>query len=109
MVEVASELEGGAPQPQGPDMTQSQDPMSMLQALTAEAKNPDELAQKLQMLEPRQQRDVLQALSRSNPSLFQKTMQAMQKLNAGGGQGGNVVDMRPMPEKLPPRREEKPV
>lgn len=109
VVEVASELEGGAPQPQGPAMTQSQNPMSMLQVLTAEAKNPDELAQKLQMLEPRQQRDVLQALSRSNPSLFQKTMQAMQKLNAGGGQGGNVVDMRPMPEKLPPRREEKPV
>lgn len=112
VVDVAMELEAGRQAPEsGPAMTPSQDPRSMLMALTEQAKSPAELAQKLQMIEPRQQNAVLQELSKTNPRLFQLVMQEIQKLNGVGGAGANMggVDMRPLPEQKPPRREESPV
>lgn len=83
----------------------------MLQAMLAEAKNPKELAQKLQMTDPRQQNAILQELSRSNPRLFNHVLRAMQALNSQGPGGGarGTVDMRPLPEQKPPNRTEKPV
>ena len=84
----------------------------MLMSLVDGVKNPDELAQKLMMIEPRQQHQMLLQLSHSNPKLFNNVMKAIQRLNsqeAAGGGGGQQVDMRPLPEQKPPRREESPV
>ena len=108
--EVARKMEGGAEPQQGQAIATSQDPKAMLMSLTSEAKNPDELAQKLMMIEPSQQQQILLQLSRVNPRLFNKVMRSIQRLNAqDGGGGDNGVDMRPLPEQKPPRREESPV
>jgi hypothetical protein len=111
VVEVAKELEGGMRQPaEGEAMSRSQSPQAMLKALLTDAKSPEELAQKMQMIEPRQQNQVLMALSKTNPRLFNQVMSAIQKLNAGDTGGrGDSVDMRPMPEQKPPTRTEKSV
>jgi len=102
VVDVASQMQGGQEEPSASAMQPSQDPRAMLQALLTEAKNPEELAQRLQMIDPRQQSAVLLALSKTNPRLFNQVAGVMQKAQGAGGQ---VVDMRPQPEKLPPRRE----
>lgn len=118
VVEVADEMESGAktqPAPNTPAVTRSQDGASMMQAILAEAKSPDEVAQRMQMIDPRQQTEALRALSRLNPRLYSQVLQRMSALNNGADAGANgaggrgSVDMRPMPEQKPPRREEKPV
>lgn len=113
VVEVAQDMENQQQQaPQGPAITRAQDPQTMLMSLVDGVKNPDELAQKLMMIEPRQQHQMLLQLSHSNPKLFNNVMKAIQRLNsqeAAGGGGGQQVDMRPLPEQKPPRREESPV
>lgn len=110
VVDVAQEMEKGGPKPQGTAVTTSEDPKAMLMSINEQVKSPEEMAQKLQMLEPRQQMLVLKELSRTNPRLFSMVMQAMNKLTAAGGGGQQqAVDMRPLPEQKPPQREERPV
>lgn len=110
VVEVARELEsGGKKKETGPAMSRSQDAKSMAQAMMEDSAGPEELAKKLQMIEPRQQSKVLMSISKMHPRLFTQVMAQLQKMNAGGGGGGNVVDMRPLPEQKPPTREDKPV
>jgi hypothetical protein len=110
VVDVAKTMEGGGeqqPQQRGGAITPSQDPRAMLMSLTENAKNPDELAQKLQMIDPRQQNQILLQLQQVNPTLFSKVVKAMQAANTP--QPKSQVDMRPLPEQKPPRREESPV
>lgn len=108
VVEVAQNMESGGQQtPQGGAMTVARDPASMLRALMAEAKSPQELAQKLMLIEPRQQQQMLLQLSTQNPRLFNMVMKLVNKLNTADV--GQSVDMRPLPEQRPPRREESPV
>jgi hypothetical protein len=107
VVEVAGQMEQGGQAPQGGAMAPAQDPKAMLMSITQQAKSPDELAQKLQMIEPDQQRAILLQLQRSNPRLFNMVMMRMNSLGQAGGDNG--VDMRPLPEQKPPRREERPV
>lgn len=117
VVEVADQMEntGGPPAAQQQDsaVSPARDGASMIQSILAEAKSPDEVAQRMQMVDPRQQTAMLQALARINPRLYSQVLQRMSAMAnnvgsaAGGGRGS--VDMRPMPEQKPPRREEKPV
>lgn len=114
VVDVAGEMEqGGQPaQPRGA-LRVSSDPAAMVSALTTEAKSPEELAQRLAMIDARQQSRVLAEIQRRNPQLFLRVMQLLnaeraKTLSPSGG-GGNVVDMKPLPEQGPPRREESPV
>jgi len=60
-------------------------------SLTEQARNPDELAQRLQMIEPGQQTAILKQLSRTNPRLFNMVMQSMNKLMSAGAGAGDVV------------------
>lgn len=111
VVEVARELEGGQRQPaEGAAMTRSQDPQAMARSLMEQAKSAEDLAKKMQLIEPRQQQQVLLAIGKMHPKLFQQLMTIMQQLNAGGaGAQGGSVDMRPLPEQKPPTRQDKPV
>lgn len=115
VVEVAGEMEQGGtgPAPGQPAVSVSRDPAAMVQSLMAEAKSPEELAQRLAMIDARQQSKVLAEIQRRNPQLFMRVMQLLnaervKTLSPSGG-GGSVVDMKPLPEQGPPRREESPV
>ena len=96
VVQRASELQGG----------------NTAGEIVSNAKNPEEAAQKISMLPGREQLTVLKAVQRTNPTLFVRVMQHLAAMNAqqagmvGPGGGKSVVDMRPLPEKLPPRRKE---
>lgn len=110
VVDVAQEMQSGGRAPaQGPAMSRSQDADAMLQSLLAQAGNAEELAGKLSLLDPAQQTAVLQAMQRRNPQLFAQVMQLMNQGRQKASGGGNVVDMRPLPEQKPPTRTEKPV
>ena len=112
VVETAKQMEAGGQGPQGPAIRTSQDPKAMMQSIVGEAKDPQALASKISMLDPRQQTAVLREMNKANPRLFMRVMQLINKMNqeaTGNGQGGNVVDMRPMPEQKPPSREKSPV
>jgi hypothetical protein len=116
VVEVAGEMEqgGAGPAPGQPAVSVSSDPAAMVQALMTEAKSPEELAQRLAMIDARQQSKVLAEIQRRNPQLFMRVMQLlnaerMKTMSPGGGGGGSVVDMKPLPEQGPPRREDSPV
>ena len=103
VVEVAQGLEGGNQKaPEGGAMVPTKNSQTMLMSLMSDVKSPAELAEKLQLVEPGQQQQILLQLNKSNPQLFNKVM----KLMNGGRQMSNVVDMRPLPEQKPPRREE---
>jgi hypothetical protein len=85
----------------------------MTDAIMSQVKSPDELAQRLSMIDARQQASVLQEIQRRNPQLFIKVMQLMNAerakgMESGGGRG-NVPDSKPLPEQKPPQREESPV
>lgn len=111
VVEVAQELESGRGKPaSGGAVSRSSDAQAMARALMAEAAGPEDLAKRLQMIEPRQQQQVISAIGQIHPRLFQQLMTLLQQMSAtSGGQAANVVDMRPLPEQRPPTREEKPV
>ncbi len=116
VVEVAGEMEqgGAGPAPGQRAVSVSSDPAAMVQSLMTEAKSPEELAQRLAMIDARQQSKVLAEIQRRNPQLFMRVMQLlnaerMKTMSPGGGGGGSVVDMKPLPEQGPPRREESPV
>jgi hypothetical protein len=83
-----------------------------LDAIIKDSKNPEEVAQKISMLPPREQLQTMESLKKANPPLFIKVMTHMARMNGGDagtvqGKGGSTVDMTPMPEQLPPRREDK--
>lgn len=113
IVEVANQLESGSRKKGSggkPAVRRSQNPRQMMAAMVEDAKNPEDLAGKLSMLDARQQGQVLDELRRANPQLFVRVMKALNKMNLESmGGGGNVVDMRPLPEKKPPQRQESPV
>lgn len=65
-------------------------------------------AQQLMQLPPDQQQLALQAIQAQSPELAQLVQEAMRTMGQQGGgppAGGPQVDMRPLPDKLPPRRE----
>lgn len=103
VVEVAKNLQAGGGQqaPQGPAIQSAS-----IQELLAQAKSPDELAQRLMMVEPGQQQQLLLQLSTVNPRLFNMVMRVMNQQNQATGPQAAAADMRPMPEQLPPRRQE---
>jgi hypothetical protein len=95
VVERASELEG-----------------ENLKAIMQKSKSPEDVAQQISMLPPRTQLQTMNLLRKENPPLFVKVMGHLARLNGGDagmvqGKGGDTIDMRPMPEKLPPRRQDK--
>jgi hypothetical protein len=74
------------------------------------AKDPAEVAQRINMLGPGRQPAVMAKIRDQNPPLFMKVVAELARLNRE--QAGNVgskqtVDMRPQPEQRPPRRQEK--
>ena len=81
--------------------------------MLSQAKSPDELVARMQLMDPKVQLQALRAIQQRNPGLGLKVMQAMAKANqqqAGMAPGGSDgVDMRPQPEQRPPRRESKAV
>jgi hypothetical protein len=64
-------------------------------------------AQQISQLPPDQQQMALEALEAQSPELAQLVAQMLSHLQQGGG--GPQVDMRPLPEQRPPRREAAPV
>ena len=110
VVEAAQNQEKGKGKPKGKAVKRSANAKAMMQSLVSESKNPEELAQRLQMIDARQQTDVLREIQRANPQLFVKVMQAIKQMNdKSAGGGANVVDMRPLPDQKPPTRQEKSV
>jgi hypothetical protein len=117
VVEVAREMESGSAQPaagQQAAVAVSRDPVAMTRALLSEARSPQDLAGRLSVIDPRQQSEILAEIQRRNPSLFIAVMkllnaQRQQDMSPAVAGGGNVVDMKPLPEQGPPRREESPV
>lgn len=76
--------------------------------LMAEAKNPDDVANKLVLMQPQARMQALRAIQQRNPSAGLAVMKALAKANqmmAGMAPSSDVVDMRPQPEQKPPRRE----
>ena len=65
-------------------------------------------AAQISQLPPDQQGMALQALEAQSPQLAQLVQQYLNQ-NSGGAGGAEGVDMRPLPEKLPPRRDAPPV
>lgn len=62
-------------------------------------------AQQISQMPPDQQQLALQSLSMQSPELAQLVQQMLSAMGARGAiQPPAGVDMRPMPEKLPPRR-----
>jgi len=109
VVERAQQIEQGSVRTsQGgrPAIKRSGNAKAMMRALVDDAKNPDDLASKITMLDARQQMSVMSELQRANPQLWIKIMKAVNKSNQEQQSNGMVVDMRPMPEQKPPRREE---
>lgn len=115
VVEVAREMEqdGGQGQVQGPAVSRSQDAKAMTDSIMSQAKSPEDLAQRLSMIDARQQASVLQEIQRRNTQLFIKVMQFMNAERSKGMESGivrgNVPDSKPLPEQKPPQREESPV
>lgn len=90
--------------------------------ILSEAKNPDEIAQRMMMLPPKTMLGVSQALRRINPMVGIRVMAQLARsnresmnsaLNGQQGQGqpqqGGTVDQRPLPEQKPPRRTNSPI
>lgn len=74
--------------------------------LLSDAKSPEEMAQKLMMASPRLRMKAINILQKRDPQLALRVLREMSKASTDqGGQTGSSVDMRPLPEKLPPRRE----
>jgi hypothetical protein len=63
-------------------------------------------AQQISQLPPDQQQMALQSLEAQSPELAQLVVQMMGQMQQGGGP---QVDMRPLPEQKPPRRDAPPV
>ena len=101
VVEVAQQLES-----QG-----AQSAQQLVQSLIQTSKSGEELAKKMQLLEPGQQQAALRYIQRTNPKLFSVVMQTLSQQNMmqQQGGGGQVVDMRPLPDQRPPVRKESPV
>jgi hypothetical protein len=117
VVDVAGEMEQGSlPPPQAgvPAVSPSSNAAAMVESLLAETKSPEDLARRLTMIDARQQSAVLAEIQRRNTQLFIRVMQLLnaervKSLSPAGAGGGSVVDMKPLPEQGPPRREESPV
>lgn len=62
-------------------------------------------AEQIAGLPPDQQQMALQAISAQSPELAQLVQQFLSQIMEAQPQGGPQVDTRPLPEKLPPRRE----
>lgn len=75
--------------------------------------SPEEVAKKLSVMTPQKRLQALKALGQQNPMLAMKVSRLMAAENMGAAgmaaPGKDTVDMRPNPEKLPPRRENKTV
>jgi hypothetical protein len=65
-------------------------------------------AQQIAQLPPDQQQQALQAIAQQSPELAQLVQQYLSQMG-GQQQPQQGVDMRPMPEKLPPRRASSPI
>lgn len=101
-------------QKQGPQPMQQNDAL----AIIGNARSPEDIAQKLMMMDPQERLRVLRDIQRKNAILglsVMKAMTALMQQTAGTapppkGQGmGGGADMRPQPEILPPRRTNKAV
>ena len=113
--------EAGGPSDQVDPMAASRSPLNAGQDLgttpgQGQANMPVDLkslaqsyAQQLATVPPEQQQMALQSIAAQSPELAQLVQQFMsmqqQGEDQGQGQGGAGVDMRPMPDKLPPRRQ----
>jgi hypothetical protein len=73
--------------------------------LRADSKNAKEMAEGMLMLDPKVREPAMEYLKTSDPQLAARVIMELGPGGSnGGGRGGNVVDMRPMPDQLPPRR-----
>lgn len=78
--------------------------------LVESANSPEDIAKKLMMADPKPRLSALRAIQAKNPVLGLSVMKAMAALNvsaAGMAPGKEIVDMRPAPEQMPMRRQEK--
>ncbi len=66
-------------------------------------------AQQIAELPPDQQQMALEAIGQQSPELAQLIQQLLGAMAGQQQQQGPQVDMRPLPEQLPPRREAAPV
>jgi hypothetical protein len=84
-----------------------------LDALMAAAKSPEDLANKLLLMDVRARMKALREIQARNPQLGLMIMKALavanQKATGMAGGAGDTVDMRPMSEQKPMMRENKPV
>jgi transcriptional regulator with XRE-family HTH domain len=81
-----------------------------IDTILKESKAPAEIAQRILMLPPNRQALAIRRLQSTNPPLYMHVINDLARLNreqAGTVPGKNQVDMRPQPEKLPPRRKDK--
>ena len=77
----------------------------IIHQLRTESKNAKEMAEKVQMLEPKPRQKVLEYLHETDPTLTIKIMQHLGLVQSGRGGGGqNRVNMKPFPEQKPSSR-----
>lgn len=102
----------GAPPPEGA-MAQAQSPLNAGQDLQAQGQQQggvdiqqmaQSYAEQIMQLPPDQQQMALDAISAQSPELAQLVHQFLSQMG-GGQQQGTGVDQRPLPEKLPARRD----
>jgi len=92
------------------ELASKQDSAENASSVLVDAKSPEEIAQRLMMASPTIRMKALNLLQNQNPHLALAVMRELSRAGSGqNGKGGGAdkpsVDMRPLPEQLPPRRE----
>lgn len=94
------------PQPPGPQQ-EMESPIGMQSAPPPGTMNVDpmQLAQMISQMPPDQQQMALDNIRNQSPELADMIMQILASMQQGQGAAAGPVDMRPLPDKLPPRRQ----